>query len=236
MLSRKLFVIFYFFVITQAINIKGNGDKIKTYRATTRYKRVIFGNLNSTNDDTNFKIQSTKPIEIDLFFNDKEEMIIDCDQNLQKYFLLESNGDYLNIKLDYFEDVNQKTIYYSDKDQIKLDKNEINYIEPVEPIKIIISSKNSELKINKHNFGKLNFNMERKSYLVEPIDVNSTVAFDCDGKLFYNGINNGESSSVRTFSLETNYKTKSINVSMCDETYSLYFHNDLNIMSFFAKK
>ncbi|RNA24058.1 hypothetical protein BpHYR1_043394 [Brachionus plicatilis] len=238
----------FFLLFTNALNIectiiKGNGNILKTYRPTTRFSRVVFGKFESSNSSINYKIQIEKPIEIYLILDEsslKDQFTIEADQNLQKFFLLESNGEYLNIKVDYFESDEHRTIYYQAKkeEKDKLDKNEINYLQPTEPIRILISSSRSHIKINKYQFSEIEVFIEKISYQYEAnlYKKDSNIRFTCDQRIFFDNQDDGKSDSVEKFSLKSNYRTKSIKASICDESFDYNFVNSPNMIEFWAEK
>ena len=67
-------------------------------------------------------------------------------------------------------------------------------------------------------------------------NINSTILFDCNGRIIYNDEKNSESSTVEKFLLESNYKTKFLNVGICDESFEYFFEDHPYILSFSAKK
>lgn len=238
-----LFVILINNLRIQCTVIKGNGNIIKTYRPTTKYGKVVFGNVMPNNTLINYKIRIEKPIEVYLILDESslnDQFVIEADQNLQKFFLLESNGEYLNIKVDYFESDEHKTIYYQPNkhDQDKLSKNEINYLQPKEPIRILISTNRQQLKISKFQFSEIEVFIEKISYQHES-NLNkkdSNIWFTCDQRIFFDNQDNGKSDSIERFSLKSNYKTKSIKVNICDESFDYNFANSLGLLEFWAQK
>lgn len=244
MLISSIFWFFIFnFLYIQCIIIKGNGNIIKTYRPTTRFNRVILGSLNPKNITNNYKIKVDKPIQIFLILDEstlKEQFTIEADQNLQKFFLLESNDEYLNIKLDFFDLNEHKTIYYQPNNIEKdtLDKNEINLLRPEKPIRILISSNRSQLKISKFQFSQIEVFIEKISYqyISNLNNKDSNIWFTCDRRIFFDNQDNGSSEAVNKFTLKSNYKTKSIKVNICDESFNYNFANSPNLLEFWADK
>ncbi|CAF0712145.1 unnamed protein product [Brachionus calyciflorus] len=235
-----IFLIFYCSILkNESIIIKGNNNKIKTYRPTTRYNQVIFGNLNNNSNEFNYIIRSKTFVEVSLVLNNKnfkEELVIECDQNLQKYFLIESNGNILNIKLDYSKQ--EEILQNHESNSIKLSKSEVNFIEQAEPIRILISRKIPRIEVKKNNFSEINIMMEKYSNQFDDTlsNINTKIYFDCNDRIIYNNETNADSATVEKFLLESNYKTKFLNVGICDESFKYFFEDHPNIMSFSAKK
>lgn len=242
MLILSLLLVLNFLSIQCKI-IKGNGDIITTYRPTTKFKKIVFGSLNPTNLSNNYIIKIDKPIQITLILDEsslKDQFTIEADQNLQKFFLLESNDEYLNIKLDFFDSKEHKTIYYqpNKEQEDTLDKNEINYLRPEKPIRILISSNRSQLKISKFQFSEIEVFIEKISYQYNSnlINKDSNIWFTCDRRIFFDNQDTGKSDLVNQFSLKSNYKTKSIKVNICDENFHYNFANSPNLIEFWADK
>lgn len=204
----------------------GNNFPIKTYRPITKFNRLIFGEFGNKSIESNYNIRSKPPVNVQVTLNDNiDELTIECDQNLQKFFILESNGDYLKLKLDSFDDNSKKTIYYSSffsddetLKQNKLDQNQNNFIDQLEPIKINLRTKNSYLYINKSNFGILNIK-------VGPGQSGNDfqVMFDCNDQIVYNNISQQNNGNINKFGLKSNYKNQLLSIGLCSEIFEIYF-------------
>lgn len=232
----------FYYIKTNCFLLKGNNNLIKTIRPTTRFNKIIFGEQDPLKNKPNYDIRLKTRIEVFIQIShefNQDELSIECDQNFQKFFFVQSNGYFLNIKLDSYDDNNAKTIYYSNKfasdSEINiLNKNGKNFLEQSKPIQINIKTKNPLLILRKFNFSPLNIYLNDQ---IEPnvYSRNSSVSFNCNGEISYNFQNNS-SRNVQKFILKTNYINNFLNVTYCNESYELSFKKSKDIIEFLALK
>jgi hypothetical protein len=233
---------------------------VRTYRPITKtFNKLIFGQGQANNVNSlvpieiNIKLstmedgsasQFDKMVEYDENETDVEhgdELTLDCDQNLQKYFLIESNGDYLNIRFDdSYDKVNQ-----NEETNENVVENLI-FLNSSNPIRFTLKTKQTFLFVNKKNFTaqvNLHFEPSNKhlfdSNSLQVFDQetnttselahgNSTVLFDC------NGVMSVDERRVRIdiFNVRK-LRTKSIvyvdylQLSLCDESFSFYVYHKM---------
>lgn len=214
--------------------IDGNKNLIATRRPITTFKRLVFGERDIENKN-NYHMITTMPIDVylhlrndldnDLF--DSEQLMIETDQNLQKYFLVESDEETLRIKLDSYEDkylLERKRLYQLSSNSLlsgNVVKNGINFVNTTRT-RITIRTRQSSLFINKHNFGKLNIYVQpppphqqqlRQQYMVS----NSTINLNCNGSIQFDGILVDD---IHKFS--NSMMASQLSIFVCDESFNLY--------------
>jgi len=148
--------------------LKGNGNLLETIRPITSFSKIIFDGEGS------FKIKTQNELKVELNFLDNdgvdEELKIKADQNLQKYFLVESNGEYLNIKLDYLT---------SQDDTHPLVKTD-EYILNSTAIQIEITTKRSNIVIIRKDFQPIDLSIDDSNLCQKSKDHNKTINFKCN--------------------------------------------------------
>ena len=116
---------------------------IRTFRPVTKFNRIQLGEDKARNNSI-FNIQ-LRNASIDLFIylnlneQQNDELTVEADQNLQKYFITESDGDCLKMKLDYLDDEYSNLNPVKQNDFERLIINEENFIS---------SNKNINMKSN----------------------------------------------------------------------------------------
>jgi hypothetical protein len=262
--------------ILKFISLKGNGNLVRTYRPVTAFNKIIFGqstsnNINSllpievsirlsTQDGQDTISQFDSMIEYDeediaksyLDENVDQELTLDCDQNLQKYFMIESNGDYLNIRFD-----DSTLTKAADSNKTKLNDNEeddvmknLLFLNSSNPIRLTVKTQQTYMFINKKNFSsQINLHFEppsskyhlKKSYLLNRNENattledggemifkngNSSVLFDCNGILTIDEHHvRTDIFNVRKLRTRSNIYLDYLNLSICDESFSFYVYH-----------
>lgn len=202
---------------------------VKTLRPITNFENVIFGNANTSTSSVavNYRIKSSNPIELNVELNvreDAEELSIEADQNLQKFFIVESDGLNLKIYLDSYDDNGVRTIYYSNDQNAStvLDKHSTNYIRSVSAIKINLRTSKSFVRINKFDFNVVNVRarLQYKFYNAQPTH-NSFSKFSCNGNVIFNNVFLDEPHDDK-FELSSQRQYENIFVHYCNELYQIY--------------
>jgi hypothetical protein len=151
------------------LSLKGNGNMVETFRPITSFRKIIFGVEGS------YKIKTNRQIKVKLNFvyegvNSDEELKIQTDQNLQKYFLVESNGEYLNIKLDYLK---------PQEDTYSLVKTN-EYVLNSSGSQIEITTKRSNIDVIRKNFQPFDLSINNHGSCETEEDNKNSINFNCN--------------------------------------------------------
>ena len=203
---------------------------VRTYRPVTSFNKIIFGQSTSNNINSLLPIEVSirlsiqdgqdtisrfdNMIEYDETDVDQseldekdvgQELTLDCDQNLQKYFMIESNGDYLNIRFDdssLMADSNKtKSKNNHNKEEAEDDEDVMKnllFLNSTNPIRLTVRTQQTFMFINKKNFSsQINLHFEpptskyhlKKSYLLNRNNENSTELQDANGERIFKNAN-----------------------------------------------
>jgi len=199
----------------------------RTTRPITKFNRIQLGEEKDTsNSFYNIKLRN---VSVDLFIylnlneQENEELTVEIDQNLQKFFIIESDGDCLKIKLDYLDDE------YSTINPVKHDnfeqlvQNEENFLSTNKNIKINIRTTKSFVYVNKNEF-ETNTN-----FFIAPVlnknFVTSNVSLNCtNNKEIYLIDNKSFVVNRNTQLIKKEFPSSSyLSVNYCDNSFALYF-------------
>lgn len=210
----------------------------RTFRPITKFNRIQLGEENSTvNSFFNLKLKNAS---IDIFINfirnvqQNNELTIETDQNLQKYFITESDGDCLKIKLDYLDDEYSNINPVKQNNFEQLVKNGENVLIANKNIKMNLKITNSFVYVNKKNFEtKINFFIDpilSKNFITSNISLNCT-----DNKEMYLIDNKRFDVNRNTQLIKKEFPSSSyLSVNYCDETFALYFSQNFQTCLFKA--
>ncbi len=148
--------------------LKGNGNLLETVRPITSFKEIIF------DGEGNYKIKTKTQLHVKLKFVQEnsdleEELKIQADQNLQKYFMVESNGEYLRIKLDYLKN--------QDDTHPLIKANE--YVLNSTQIQIEITTKKSNVVVINKNFQPFDLSVNRTDSCQTSKYDTERISFNC---------------------------------------------------------
>lgn len=194
-------------------------------RPITRFKRIIFGDVSDRDGDLGSRIQFLNKIDVYLYFKNTElynnptsELELEIDQNLQKYFLIQSNGEYLNVKLD------RTSFDRGSKGQTEDHLSDIMHIKSNNSLKLYIGLE-TEMKNKLFSIEKNKLENDLVFYLGE--DMNSfiqrelAISFFCAKDSKSNSIIFDELKFTK-FILNKNY----YKLSFCADNYDVYTKYD----------
>ena len=180
-------------IVLVFLYFKGNNNSVRTYRPVTKFQRVFFGNKDNYSNEMSptYKIKSLNPIYVFIELNANEfddELVVEADQNLQKFFFTESDGQTLKFYLDSFDNNTDASIYYTARQNksVVLDERAQNYLKSRTRTKVFIKSSHPTLKINKLDFDVLNVYFKLNRNLSYQIQHNSFNKFNCNGQILFN--------------------------------------------------
>ena len=216
----------------------GNNNPIKTYRPVTNFNRIQFGEFADDQNLNNFyNIQLINAsIDVFIYFNVNEqqgdELTLEIDQNLQKYFIIDSDGNCLKIKLDFLDDEYSiiNSVKELDPSQI-LVKNQTNFISTNKNVRINVRTRKSFTYVHKIGFAKTKLN-----FFIEPVlnvsNLNqnlilSTISLNCTNNEY--SIDNGRVNINKNTQLIKKIYASShyLSVNYCDDSFALYFGQSL---------
>jgi hypothetical protein len=210
----------------------------RTFRPITKFNRIQLGEENSAfNTFFNLKLKNAS---IDIFINfirnvqQNNELTIETDQNLQKYFITESDGDCLKIKLDYLDDEYSNINPVKQNNFEQLVKNGENFLIANKNIKMNLKTTNSFVYVSKKDFEtKINFFIDpilSKNFITSNISLNCT-----DNKEMYLIDNKRFGVNRNTQLIKKEFPSSSyLSVNYCDETFALYFSQNVQTCLFKA--
>jgi hypothetical protein len=208
---------------------------------------VLFGDWrNETNGTKNFKIKSLNQIYVFIELNQDEldeELVIETDQNLQKFFFTESDGQTLRLYLNSFDNNTDDTIYYAANtngsnrtNAVVLENGTQNYLKSNSKTKIYIKSSSSFLQISKFNFDVVNVYFKLNRSFGNRVQHNSFNKFNCNGQVLFNNefIENEKSSKNLTFI--TRNDNQNIFIYLCRDLMNLTVAEKNKMIEFSAVK
>jgi hypothetical protein len=195
----------------------------------TKIHRLVLGDDDEKSTKT-YKIRSLSPINIFVELNEKQygdELSIEADQNLQKFFFTESNGNELRFYLDSYDNNTEDLLHLSSNSSstkpTALENNTTNYIKSTDKIKVFLKTSSSYLNVSKLNFGIVNlyFKLNRDQ---KTNQLNSFNKINCNGEILFNNefINPGYSSN-RTLTF-TSMSSHNVFVYWCKESVEFSVH------------
>jgi len=214
---------------------------IRTFRPITKFNRIQLGEEKAKNNSIfNIKLRNAS-IDLFIYLNlneqQNDELTVEADQNLQKYFITESDGDCLKMKLDYLDDEYSNLNPVKQNDIERLIMNEENFISSNKNIKLKIKTAKSFVYVNKRDFDiKINIFIEPNLSSLSKKMISSNVSLNCtsnkemyfiDNKIFQ--INKNTQLIKKEFPLNSY-----LSVNYCDESFALYFSQNFQTCLFKA--
>jgi DUF4097 and DUF4098 domain-containing protein YvlB len=213
---------------------------VKTRRPITKFNRIIFQGSRNEGEHPHRSVESQSPSEIDVdvsvqlnvdydfdeyshpWFN-PNELTIETDQNLQKYFVVESDEETLRIQLNSIDGAK---------------------IIPSSRIKITIRTNIHSIDLTKVDFnGRLNINMVNAAAASNDNDDDSirTIDLSCSSggqiRVDGNSLNNTNSVFHRANYLGHYYNnTIYCRIGFCDESFRLFLSQRKDYALVFASK
>lgn len=209
---------------------------IKTYRPITPFERIKFGE-NDPKLSSKYKLKLDKPIDLYIHFNinesQDEELTIETDQNLQKYFFTESDGDYLKIKLDSYDLDNMTSLF---SNELNAEKNKENILSPSQNVRVDLKLKKSYVYLNKFKLNQMNVIVEPNWNFFNLIKgsmstfnyVNTTVSLNCNNVYTIDDEIIKVNSDTKKISTRNNLLNNYLSIYYCDESFALYLTQTLS--------
>lgn len=169
--------------------------------------------------------------------------MIETDQNLQKFFFIESDGQTLRLYLNSFDNNTDDTIYYAANtngsnrtNAVVLENGTQNYLKSNSKTKIYIKSSSSFLQISKFNFDVVNIYFKLNRSFGNRVQHNSFNKFNCNGQVLFNNefIENEKSSKNLTFI--TRNDNQNIFIYFCRDLMNLTVAEKNKMIEFSAVK
>jgi hypothetical protein len=208
----------------------------------------------------NFRMHSPLPIDVYLHLNsvkqEDEEVIVETDQNLQRFFSVESgaadandinDGDVLKIKLDV-ADVDDAGYFTSvEKGYILAEKDKLNYVNATRNVRIDITIRKTSVFVSKHNFGLVNVYVEpatSHSSLFKTVSSDlSTILLNCNGSVLVDSIMLNDIKTLQNRNMNDKRKIKEgkifdtyLSFYICSEAYTLFVSQAHGVNEFIASK
>jgi hypothetical protein len=199
-------------------------------------------------------MHSPLPIDVYLHLNsvkqEEEELTVETDQNLQRFFSVESDEDMLKIKLDVVDtNADEQVGFFIETTQfpVAAEKDKLNYVNATKNVRIDITVRKTSLFFSKHNFGLVNVYVEpaaSSNNIFKTVNSDlSTILLNCNGSLLVDGIMLNDIKTFQNRNMNDRRKIKEgkifdtyLSFYICSESYTLFISQAHGVNEFIASK